>query len=112
MPGVERPDAARRGAVLAGLIAYALAWMVGLLWSPPVPLYDPVTGTWHVGRVPAALEMVWYGRVALAWAVATPAAALGFAAGRRGVVFGSLWQAWALTAVGLAVALSAVAFWP
>lgn len=112
MPGAEPRETGARGAVLVGLTACGVAWMAALLWSPPVPLYDPVAGSWHVARVPSGLEMVWYGRVAFAWGVALAGAALGFALGRRGVVFGPLWEAWTLTALGLAVALSAVAYWP
>ena len=101
-----------RGAALVGLIAFGLTWMAGLLWSPPVPIYDPVGGAWRVDRVASPVEMVWYGRVMLAWAVAVPAGALGRLAGRRGLAFGPLWEAWAFTALGLAALLSAVAVWP
>lgn len=104
--------AERRAAALLGLTAVGLAWMGGLLWSPPGPIYDPVAGTWRVDRVGAPIEMVWYGRVLWAWSAAAVGAALGWALGRRGRAQGPLWEAWCLTALGLAVVLSAVAFWP
>ncbi len=109
MPGAEN---GARGAVLTGLTAFGVAWALGLLMAPPVPIYDPATGDWHWGRVPTPQEMVWYGHFLWAWVVALPVAGLGAFAGRRGVPFGDRWLAWALTALGAAVVLSVLAFWP
>lgn len=101
-----------RGAALAGLTAFALAWVSGLLYAPPVPLLDVRTGAWRLGRVPTPDEIVYFGRLLLAWGAALPAGALGALAAARGWQCGPLWALWAATALAGAVLLSIVAFWP
>lgn len=101
-----------RGAVLAGLVAYGVAWAAGLMWQPPLPLYDAALGQWRFGRAAAPQELTWYGSFLMAWGAALVAGACGYVAGRRGLVFGRLWEAWAMTSLGLALVLSLTAFWP